>query len=365
MTLQLRMRDVLAQLNAEGLATPGADDLIRAELRTESDDDMPWYVRIAVGLGAWIATWTLFGLIGALVGLDDAMTRLVLGLLLVSGAVVLRRGSHAEFLRQASVAAALAGHGLVLTGVGDLVDSAEFTGIAGVVLSALLIWLFPDRIYRFLSAMAGAVCWLVFAYAMELPYGFEIATLGLVALTAYVWRGKLRDLDPMTEEMLEPVKYALVVTLFGALLIGEAYHFGGGGPARDELQGVRLGPLTTIGITLALVALVWKIIDEQGASHGSVRSFAALAGAAALGAGALSTPGIVAGAAVLTLAFDRRDKVLLGMAVVFLLVFGSVYYYSLNLTLLEKSGVLAGSGVLLLAIRRRLAPRDHEKVAPA
>lgn len=69
----------------------------------------------------------------------------------------------------------------------------------------------------------------------------------------------------------------------------------------------------------------------------------------------MSTPGIIAGAAVLTLAFDRRDTVLLGMAVVFLLCFGSVYYFSLHLTLLEKSGVLAGSGALLLAIRHRLA----------
>jgi uncharacterized membrane protein len=50
--------------------------------------------------------------------------------------------------------------------------------------------------------------------------------------------------------------------------------------------------------------------------------------------------------------------------VVFLLVFGSAYYYSLNLTLLEKSGVLAGSGVLLLAIRQRIAPGEsHESAA--
>jgi uncharacterized membrane protein len=83
-------------------------------------------------------------------------------------------------------------------------------------------------------------------------------------------------------------------------------------------------------------------------------------GALALGASASSSPGIVAGAAVLILAFDRRNPVLVGMAVVFLLVFGAAYYYNLDLTLLEKSGVLVGSGLLLLAIRSRLVPRGSE-----
>ena len=36
---------------------------------------------------------------------------------------------------------------------------------------------------------------------------------------------------------------------------------------------------------------------------------------------------------------------------VFLTVFGSVYYYSLSMTLMEKAGVLAASGVVLLGAR--------------
>src|SRR5688500_20365112 len=108
----------------------------------------------------------------------------------------------------------------------------------------------------------------------------------------------------------------------------------------SELRGEMLGPATTIGITLAFMALVWKIIDEHGASHSSAKSFAALAGVAALGAGALSSPGIVAGATALVLAFDRRNKVLLGLAVVFLPVFGSAYFYSLVFTILVNPVVI-------------------------
>ena len=114
------------------------------------------------------------------------------------------------------------------------------------------------------------------------------------------------------------------------------------------------GPVATIVCTLALVALAWKVLDEHGASLSAPVSFSALGGAVALGGVTLDSPGIVAGVAVLMLAFDRRNRVLLGMAAIFLVVFGSFYYYSLQLTLLEKSGVLVGSGLILLGVRNKV-----------
>ena len=58
------------------------------------------------------------------------------------------------------------------------------------------------------------------------------------------------------------------------------------------------------------------------------------------------------------LGFDRRNPLLIELAVAYLLVFGAMYYYSLDLTLLEKSGILVGSGALCLAVRALLgAPR--------
>jgi uncharacterized membrane protein len=70
-----------------------------------------------------------------------------------------------------------------------------------------------------------------------------------------------------------------------------------------------------------------------------------------LGLLTLSTPGLIAAVAVLTLGFDRRNRILIGIAAVFLVKFASVYYYSLRMTLLAKSVVLVASGVLLLAAR--------------
>jgi len=362
--MRLKISDVLAFLKAEGLAPAGADDAVRAALAAETSDEMPWFMRVAIGVGAWLATAFLIGSFFAIAELEDYRAQTIVGVLLIGMAVAVRRQSSAEFLQQTAVAASLAGQALVIHGIGDLFDSVVGAGITGALLSIALVWLMPDRVHRFLSALIGSGSAVAAAVASEAPAALEIATLVLVACTAYVWRMGIRDRDAATAEMLEPVGYGLVIALFGVLLFDTMTSMDGFRWALGHLRQEMLGSATTIGITLAFMALVWKIIDEHGTSHRSRASFAALAGVAALGTGALSSPGIVAGAAALVLAFDRRDRVLLGLAVIFLLVFGSAYYYSLSLTLLEKSGVLVGSGLLLIAIRQRIAPSDAENVAP-
>jgi hypothetical protein len=357
--MRLTLSDVLAQLRAEGLAPTGADDAMRSALARSTEEQLPWYLRAVVGLGAWVATAFLLGFLFEIDVLKGDTTRIIVGALLVSGAVWLRREETGEFLRQLAVAASLAGQGLVVFGIGEALHSPAAAGVTGVVLSVVLVWLMPDRLHRFLSAVIGSVAALAAVVDLGLPYGYEITTLALVALAAYIWRVGVRVRDERTAEMLEPVGYGLVVALFGVLLFGDSMVFSE--VAREIHRGYRrsyLGAITTVGITIALAALVSAILEEHRTPRGGKLWVVAIGAILLLGAATLSSPGIVAGATVLVLGFDRRNPVLIALAVMFLLVFGSVYYYSLSLTLLEKSGVLAASGVLLLALRWYLAPRS-------
>jgi hypothetical protein len=116
------------------------------------------------------------------------------------------------------------------------------------------------------------------------------------------------------------------------------------------------GWIVTAAVTLALAALATAVLAERGVAP-SARTALAVGAVVALGAATVQSPGVVAGVAVLVLGFDRRRPVLVGLAAVFLLAFGGVYYYSLALTLGAKAGVLVASGLLCLAVRR-LALRE-------
>ena len=356
--MRLSVADVFAQLRAEGLASAGADAEVRSALTPELHDELPWHMRLAVGFGAWLATGFLLGSVMAIADLEDDLTRAAVGALLIVGAIWLRRTAKAEFLRQAATAASLAGQGILIFSIGEAYDS-RIAGLAGVGLSVLLIWLMPDPVHRFLSTLIAVIAAAAVAVDSDAPV-LEVVRLAVVLLVAYVWRIGLRTRGAALAEMLAPVGYALIVGLFGLLLFGVLVTIPDGRMLVGNVHGIVPGRATAVAMVVLLAALVWKIIEELGGQHSSKQSVAALAGVVILGASTLSSPGVMAGVAVLTLAFDRRDRALLGLATLFLLFFGSMYYYSLQLTLLEKSAVLAGSGALLLAIRQRIASGGEE-----
>ena len=151
--MRLSVGDVLKQLKVEMLATDAADAPARAALDAEVGDHLPWYLRAAIGLGAWLATAFLLGFLLFFLDLDDAMAQIVAGLALTALAVWQRRRTTLEFLRHASVAVALAGFGLVIIGLYNQLD-ARVTGVIVVVLSATLIRLVPDSVFRFLATLA-------------------------------------------------------------------------------------------------------------------------------------------------------------------------------------------------------------------
>jgi hypothetical protein len=354
--MRLSVGRVLGQLDQEGLAPADAEQKARAALAPELADALPWYMRAAVALGAWFATTFLLFAIFAIAGIRDEIPATVVGGVLVAAGIVLRQIAETEFLKWAAVALSLAGLGMVTFGIGGITDSAMSAAVACLVVSIMLIVLANDATLRFLCTLSGGTALFVWLVGGKFPWAFDAAIGISILALGYVWRWRVIDRGDDLTRMLEPVGYGLAVVLFAALLgrtlaASSMSHWSR--DLGDEIGA--LGPLATILCTAALLALSWKIIDEHGTSASSPAAFATLGGVVTLGAVTLDTPGIVAGAAMLMLAFDRRNRVLLGMAVVFLLVFASFYYYSLHLTLLQKSGALAGSGLLLLSIRSKIA----------
>jgi uncharacterized membrane protein len=350
--VRLSVRDVLAELKAERLATDAADAPARAALQPELETHLPWFVRVPVGVGAWIATLFLLFFLGAVLRVENALLHVVAGAAIVVGAVYARHNSVSEFRKHAAIATSLAGQGLILAGVSELTDSPRITAALMVVLSLALIVIVHDGLHRFLSTLAAAAgAYIVVLGEHPSSYGFEFVTIALAVIAALVWRYRVEHRNADVAEMLTPAGYALIVALFGTVLAGSVTHLRQ--LSIDPGAAIRVGRGMTVAVMLLLAYFAWRINDEHRMS-GTRAGFAAISGVLVLGLATLSTPGIITGAAVIALAFDRRDRVLLGMGVLFLLVFGSMYYYSLHLTLLEKSGVLAGSGVLLLGIRHRM-----------
>ena len=366
--MRVTLADVFEHLIAEGLATRESAERARAGLQGAVDEGPPWFARVIAGFGAWIATGCLIGFLFVTKIVNDEWSSMIVGAVVAAAAVYLRRvaAPEADFKRQLALAASLTGQLLLILGVATATKSAVAAGLVALGLSLLVVPLVPDQAHRFMATLVGSIgataamadLRLHWAIGTVPPWGdlsvrgSDIAVLGVAAAAAYVWRVRLRERSMALSEMLEPVGYGTIAALFGVLLFSAVFAL-----ADDVVRGTRstrvnawqVGPLTTLGLAAGLVALELSIFAGQQPRPGRATRLLTVLATALLALLTLSTPGVIAAVTVLVLGFDRRNRILLGLAAVFLAKFLSAYYYSLQMTLLEKAVVLVASGLVMLA----------------
>lgn len=368
MALKPSLRDVLTHLQLDGLLPAGAYEraLPALEAWWKKHGVTPWYVRVLIGAGAWVASIFLllfFGLLLSFVGIESEEALIILGLLVTGGAVFLRHQSEHDFLTQLSLAFGLAGQGLVIVGVGMAAKSVNAAASATLVLQGALLFVYPDRIQRFLSTVGACAAGLFLLYEAG---GWRLVDVELIVVAAgthLLFLHQARLQHGRFERLIGPLGYGLVSVLFGTLLVrtflGASQRFLDDSGAIGSAYGLLSPGLAAVALYTAYRALEENGLEASGAA--GVTVFVSLGLTALL---TLNTPGVIAALGILALAFHRRGVVLLGLAVAFLLTFGVYYYYDLTLSLLAKSLVLTGSGLLLFGLRLFVLRRFPAAPAP-
>ena len=343
MNFKPSLRDVLPSPTHDAARTALA-------ARPEALTGTPWYIRAFSGFGAWFASLFLMAFLSLAVVVGEESVAILLGLLITGGAVVLRRVNRSDFLNQFILASGLAGQGLFLGGVAFAVKSAEMTALTVFLFQALLVVLYPDVVQRFLSTLFSGGGLLVFLRLAAPSVMADLAMVGFaVSIHAlFLQQGRLQSRP--WGRLVTPLAFGLVIVFLGDLVVHTWFT-----PLYRELSdrgdgGLPLGVLT-LGLAAVTLYTAWRVLEETGTD---TRGLAGITVLAALGLTAvltLYTPGIIAALGLLLLGFHRRSVLLLGLAMLFVLVFGAHYYYDIELTLLAKSLALLGSGLLLLGLR--------------
>ena len=107
--------------------------------------------------------------------------------------------------------------------------------------------------------------------------------------------------------------------------------------------------LSSLGLTALLLALEYYLFQKN--SVPLIKRYAIFAGTILIALLLYQAPGIIAAIILLLLAFQRGNRVLMAIAIIFLTVFFIAYYYHLNITLLMKSISLISAGAGLLILR--------------
>lgn len=330
--------------------------LVEGEMPPAPASGPPWFVRVMLGVAGWIGALFLLGFAGVLLGslFDDAPLALGIGTILCAAAAfLLRWRGDNDFLAQFAFAVSLAGQGLLLAGFGELLDGR----IAAIALTmaaveAVLFFLVPTFLHRVWTAGTGALAVVV---ALADGHVVVLAPGLLTAACAWVW---LRELeDSRNSEGWRAGGYGLTCTMILTVLLLDAFQdqlFHARWEKAEPLLLVSRPYLGAAVSTGALLYTILRLLAREGVPLGSGSARTALAGAGLLALASFFAPGLAPAVAIVVLGHANGNRVLTGLGIFALLGYLSYYYYSLETTLLIKSGLLVGVGSALLLVRLAL-----------
>lgn len=342
----ITLRSVANQLLAQGLLSPNTVAKITREFpkTVATVPSPPWFISALLGIGAWLAVIPFLGFLFSIHLVESPPSAIIVGAILVISTIVLHQPNRqAWFFNQLCLALNLTGQILCIGGTfwGSDITTAMLLAMA---LATLLIGVYQNDLHRFLSVLTAAGAMLVLLYDLEVYEGIHALIFGIAAGATWCWLEEANHLTDKTMAALyRPLGYGFVMALQIILLwsILPSINF----LATINWEG------STLGLTLLLLIIEYSILYSHQVTVLSLKGHLIFTGTLLIGLLFSNNPGMLAALIVMLLGFQRGNRVLIGLSIVFLTIFLVAYYYYLEITLLEKSLALIGSGVVLLGLR--------------
>jgi hypothetical protein len=302
-----------------------------------------------VGFGAWLASLLLIGFVASIgVATDSGLS--IIGAILIGGAIFARRSSANDFMVQSSLACSLAGQAILAYGIVEITGGDEFEGVLGIVtiLSVILFFIFPDRIHRVLSVLIAStsVCFLLYIWKLNAIVPVIGPAFAVALVFFYLRQGVF--IATGKGHLVRPLITGMMLSAFGFLLLSSVYVLPelGGDYAfypRPWLSTVLLGALFIYVGTQA-----WSQLFAGNNATGAA-VFYGLMVLVIVAASAM--PGLLLALIVVMLGASSGNRVFIGAGVTFLVIFVTMYFYGIQVTMLTKALTLVATGSAVLFAR--------------
>ncbi|MFZ1643047.1 MAG: DUF4401 domain-containing protein [Candidatus Contendobacter sp.] len=357
------VRAVFAALEHEGRVAANWPERVTVALAAEADAP-PWYVRMLVGFGAWLASLLLIAFV--VISVTHSGSAMIgVGVVMMIAALGVRFASGHDFVAQAALAVSLAGQALLAFGLGKYGPSTALWAVIGC--QAALALAFPDRIHRFLSVLAAVSAAVVLLYYLKLQASIHVLVLALAAGFLGLQAREGFFIARGLAQRVRPLAFGLLVAMLGCVMLSTVYVLPELLTWRGDFSFYPRPWVSSLGFGVLLGLLEWRLVNTI-LRDAPVATRASFVGASALiVAASLPAPGIAASLVVLLAGFIHAERIVVGIGIGFFAVFLAAYFYGIEASLLAKSATLTATGLVVLALRHylmpRLAPQPGEKDA--
>ena len=325
----------------------------------------PWYIIGAQIIGGWIAALFILAFVLACIASvgDKLQSILVIGILITLGCLTYYRmgKSNQEFVLQMVFAFSISGQLMLLWGIHDALKHTDdgLIALMYALVFALHWWLIPHKANQFIAAIAmvpSVLAILAIYQLSQLILPLLIVSLMLVWSQLYLW--------PQCYQRLRVLGYALSLNLLFANFV--LSDMGRWMDLPEVLMAFDARFSQCLAVAMVLLSALWLIhqvfnqlstqpIEQTYTAQLSRVKFIAILSAILISLLSIPMAGISTALLMLLLGYFYNEFKLLALAIGALVSFIGLYYYSLHISLFDKSLWLMASGVVLLLIRLTMA----------
>ncbi len=340
----MQLGNLIDELILKKLLLPDTKPQIITTLQQEREVN-PWFITAIVGISAWLSVILFLFFIFLSKIINDANSAIIVGLILLSVTIFLHYSQKNKlFIEQLALALNLTGQILFIGGIGAVDGNIVSAALVTWFLEIFIIFVYKNNILRFLAVLIATLASLVLLYEFRLYQGIHIVIILLAAGASWYWLAESDNLtDKIMASLYQPLGYGFIIGLQIVLLLSVMFDI-------PDIPNITWW-YSTLGLTIILIMLEIYILDGYGISMSAPQSYAIFGSTVLLGLLLYQSPGIIASIIILVLGFQRGNKVLMGLAIIFLILFTIAFYYNLNITLLMKSITLVTTGIALLSLR--------------
>ena len=363
---QYSVSSLLAKLSDKKLIKSD-DENINNFVLEQQDKKSPLYLRGLIGFGAFIASLLFIFAFSFLMYPFHKYTWTLVGLSIVALAILLHKLNKSDnneikkiLFNSFSLTSMATGKILFTTGMGNILYDIYWENLSWREADVLLLWSFTIsfviitaatyNIYRmsvdqFLSTVLVFFL-IVFSYVVAIDlemYSFSLPIfLGYMVLQ--IVGAAILITSVKTKRTHTPLLYGFLFSIctnvlyFTSQNILKFFDF----YSREPISTIYLNLLFTVSLIASIAWIAGGVKDKLK----SEPFFLACLGSVLLGL--VSSPGIILSIILMILGYAKHEKTMITFGALLLPVFLYTYYHSLDVSLMQKSGVLIGSGVTLL-----------------
>lgn len=322
---------------------PYKDESFHQEVENASYSASTIVIQVFMGIGAWIAGLLFLELLDELNILNSENSRLIFGAACVSFYLLTSYfGRLKPAFESSLLTVGLIGQVYLAWAIGDIFTEELHIYIIGILIEAAILLLTFSSIQRFTSTILIFMSFLGLIHEFEIYEATHVLIGGLSFILAYFWikEPKVIAQDKRFSSFMNPVGLGIATSIILLLMltVNKEWH-------QEFIEYWWISGIFMIGSVLYVLRSMIEAYE--------IKKYKWLVYAAAivmLGPTVFS-PGIAAAIFILLLGFYRGHYILSGLGTLAMTVFTFMFYYNLQITLLQKSMLLMGVGLVFMVLR--------------